>query len=236
MKRLTQVEVADRAEISVRNYQRIEAGDIVPKLSTLFRILKCMDVPLGDFFRGIEADEYQSISYPMKQEGIYSYEISEIEKIYQTIKQENDFLANMTTKTFYEYAKKPILESEGHVALTVATIDGVFSNDLCNQNFNMSKSYYRYEEYTDVAAMHGVWNALLEHGRDQLHCIDVKVDYGNGACYGRNIGRLVNHSLDNPIFLSACIRIDEEVEVRQILDGLMRVEPARLLGQEERHG
>ncbi|MEK7153121.1 MAG: helix-turn-helix transcriptional regulator [Patescibacteria group bacterium] len=50
---LTQQALAEKLDISLVSIGYIETGKRWPRLATLHRIAKCLNVPVGDFFKGL---------------------------------------------------------------------------------------------------------------------------------------------------------------------------------------
>lgn len=51
--RLTQEKLAEKADISLRYVQQLEAGQRNPRISTLVRLKKVMGCSYDDFFKGL---------------------------------------------------------------------------------------------------------------------------------------------------------------------------------------
>lgn len=56
LKEFSQHQMAEALGISTRNFQRIEAGEVEPKLETLIRIAKVLDIPLSSLVRPADAN------------------------------------------------------------------------------------------------------------------------------------------------------------------------------------
>jgi len=50
---LSQLDIVRRFEFSLSHYQKIERGDLDPRLSTLARLAECFDVSLSELLAGV---------------------------------------------------------------------------------------------------------------------------------------------------------------------------------------
>ncbi len=76
IRKLTQSEVAYRAKISTRNYQRIESGEVIPKLDTLLDICNVLQIKLSDLFSLDFHDSDKQLLMPREIEELCQNNIS----------------------------------------------------------------------------------------------------------------------------------------------------------------
>ena len=53
-KKITQAELAEKADISMNTIQKIEAGNLTPSSLILFDISKALEIPLIDLYKDIQ--------------------------------------------------------------------------------------------------------------------------------------------------------------------------------------
>jgi transcriptional regulator with XRE-family HTH domain len=52
-RKLSQMDIVRRFDFSLSHYQKIERGDLDPRMSTLAKLAACFDVTLSELLRGV---------------------------------------------------------------------------------------------------------------------------------------------------------------------------------------
>lgn len=130
---LSQQELAEKIGISQRNYQRIENGEVEPKLETLSLISRVLEVPITSFF-----DEHQYKVLHFK-EHLESNELQNYLKNEESLKYRNDpvqfarYLINEDKKQSKNaplYAGGEVYGNKAELSSELTTLGGFKSSSI----------------------------------------------------------------------------------------------------------
>ena len=214
----TQSQVADAAVISLRNYQRIESGEVVPKVTTLFQILTALNVSVTEFFSSFPSEAKQDVA-----SGVSPYKLEDLELIYKTLCQENMVHGKMQLEKLQRYIAKGDYGLERENSVFTSTIEGIDTNDVSKKIFNQEKLKYNYNEFSDMTIAHSVISTILNTQEEgSLYTLKYPVNFDGTPVTANVYGCLVKKNWDNPLLLGISEVAENENQLLGIIHTVRR--------------
>ena len=162
-KKLTQEQLANKANISVRTIANYESGKREPNVEILVKICNALNIQVNDLFDNNDIFE------------INKNEISKIDKTYSTLREINDSLLEMKNKELEIcYKRIDTLEKDYDKLLDSITENRELEiiNDFCNDPTELISFLIRYFNFDSIPGEKCYINPININKNDALNIIN----------------------------------------------------------------
>ena len=209
----TQSQVSEVAQISLRNYQRIESGEVVPKITTLFQILQALNVTITDFF-----SSFPEKTPAMKAKGFSEYKLLDLMELYRSLRVENSHSDRVQIEKLKKYVNKGKFGLEKENSISTCDVEGIETNHNMKTVFNLNKQKYNYDEFSTITAAHSALGTIINtHEEGDCFILNYPSNFNGAPVIARFYGCLVKKSWDNPLVVSICEIAGNESELLGII-------------------
>ncbi len=217
----SQEETADKSGVSLRNYQRIESAQLIPKLDTLFTVLNALkaspevffmsegrnDMPLLQMVSRSELKRLEELKEFTFEELDYYCELSEIFQANYFLHKDALFLKNIFTEVH-------------SLSQWVSDPDYITHKNLDRQDFSLTKNRYRYEEYTSKDLAIYFWTEALKSRPEAMRFI-VPVNYTGVIEYARVFAKVISFNADSPLMTGYRVNVTKQLKTKRILEEIL---------------
>lgn len=188
LKGYSQAEMAEALQISPRNFQRLEMGEVEPKLETLGRIAKFLELPISSLIRMTELDEFSIAEVSSSAERVAYHEL---QQVLTTSQEDLQFVHRMI-----ELDKKQMPAESSRMAAEIKGTVATMTEDLAKL-IGFENTVVDVQPYALRASTVERWELIFRYGLTEA-LIETMYAFPKGFKVLQHFHYKLNPNPDNP--------------------------------------